>query len=190
MAWKPTIAVDFDGVIHSYTSGWKGPTTIFDGPTVGALQWLIETSEHFVLAVNSSRNKEGPEAVAAMKTWLVDHLVKAKLKKRPDAVAFVGTLQFPVGKPSANMYIDDRGFQFTGRWPTVEEMRSFKPQRGVKAEKRLSPEAIAFSGVAKDVLVLLNQMHEDGDGCELNGADHITCLACQAQRRLVDVARF
>lgn len=32
---KQTVVFDFDGVIHSYTSGWKGETIIPDPPVPG-----------------------------------------------------------------------------------------------------------------------------------------------------------
>ena len=32
---KGTIVFDFDGVIHSYTSGWKGENVIPDPPVPG-----------------------------------------------------------------------------------------------------------------------------------------------------------
>ena len=32
---KKTVVFDFDGVIHSYTSGWKGATVIPDPPVEG-----------------------------------------------------------------------------------------------------------------------------------------------------------
>ncbi len=34
---KPILCVDFDGVVHSYTSGWKGETVIPYPPVNGAL---------------------------------------------------------------------------------------------------------------------------------------------------------
>jgi hypothetical protein len=46
---KLTICVDFDGVLHSYASGWKGAGVVADGPVDGAIEWLNahrEAEEH------------------------------------------------------------------------------------------------------------------------------------------------
>ena len=36
----PLLCLDFDGVIHSFKSGWKGATNIPDPPVEGAIDWL------------------------------------------------------------------------------------------------------------------------------------------------------
>ena len=41
MKGKPTIVFDFDGVIHSYTSGWRGLEVIPD-PPVDGIREMIE----------------------------------------------------------------------------------------------------------------------------------------------------
>ena len=38
---KPILCLDFDGVIHSYTSGWKGARIILDPPVPGALDFIL-----------------------------------------------------------------------------------------------------------------------------------------------------
>lgn len=68
---KPILCLDFDGVIHSYTSGWKGPRNIPDPPVPGALEFIVElmTQEHFQLMIYSSRSRYFG-ARRAMKKWL------------------------------------------------------------------------------------------------------------------------
>ena len=69
---KPILCVDFDGVIHSYTSGWKGADVITDVPVKGALRWLWKATEWFDIHVYSARSKEfrGREA---MRAWMLEH---------------------------------------------------------------------------------------------------------------------
>ncbi len=42
---KPILCLDFDGVIHSYTSGWKGADVIPDPPVEGAMQFIWDATE-------------------------------------------------------------------------------------------------------------------------------------------------
>ena len=42
MDYKPTVVFDFDGVIHSYTSGWKGVAEIPDPPVPGIGEAIAE----------------------------------------------------------------------------------------------------------------------------------------------------
>lgn len=41
---KPILCVDFDGVIHSYASGWTKTDTVADDPVPGAIGWLYSAS--------------------------------------------------------------------------------------------------------------------------------------------------
>ena len=74
--WTPIICVDFDGVLHSYTSGWRGAGNIPDPPVDGALEWLIDAVEggKVQIAIYSSRSKD-PEGIKKTKN-------KAKSERR------------------------------------------------------------------------------------------------------------
>ena len=43
------LCLDFDGVIHSFTSGWRGAGIIPDPPVPGALDFIKDATGEFVL---------------------------------------------------------------------------------------------------------------------------------------------
>ena len=57
MSHKPILCLDFDGVLHSYRSGWQGPRTIPDPPVHGAIEFLAEAVHLFEVHIFSSRSK-------------------------------------------------------------------------------------------------------------------------------------
>ena len=138
---KKLIVVDFDGVIHSYVSGWKGATNIPDPPVQGALEWLKDVLEdsRFEVAILSSRSKE-EGGVQAMQVWLnrawIDHFGGPYVKAPPadgDPARDLGAacevmfaVQWPTEKPPAWLTIDDRAMHFQGIFPTMEAMVNFK----------------------------------------------------------------
>lgn len=124
---KPILCLDFDGVAHSYTSGWKGAAVIPDPPVPGLFDFLLKAALHFEIHIFSSRSgQEG--GINAMKAWFAQHLsMWASLP--PDAAAkqIETLLHFPTEKPPAFLGIDDRVLTFKGKWPTIETMSKFKP---------------------------------------------------------------
>ena len=68
---KPILCLDFDGVIHSYTSGWQGARSIPDMPVLGALEFIVEALNHFQVCIYSSRSRY-LGGKRAMKRWLWD----------------------------------------------------------------------------------------------------------------------
>ena len=62
---KPILCLDFDGVCHSYTSGWKGADVIPDEYVPGLFVFLFQAQKHFNIQVFSSRSHQpgGREAM-------------------------------------------------------------------------------------------------------------------------------
>src|SRR4051794_34872325 len=72
MAYTPTVAVDFDGVIHSYTSGWTGeiPT---DPPEPGSLEFINNLfDEGYAVVIYTTRAKT-PEGHIGVQEWLINN---------------------------------------------------------------------------------------------------------------------
>lgn len=110
---KQTVVFDFDGVIHSYTSGWKGATIIPDPPVPGIKEAIEKIRQIYNVVVVSSRCSS-PEGVTAIMDYLkVNGIVV------DDVV---------MEKPPAVVYIDDRAIRFNGD-PSdlLNQIVTFKP---------------------------------------------------------------
>lgn len=118
------ICIDFDGVLHSYCSGWKGVDVIPDPPVQDALEWLdsLIADPELKPVIYSSRSKS-PLGVRAMKNWLKKYGFKN-----------VDQLDFPSQKPPAYLTIDDRAICFSGEFPSLIAIKRFTPWNKVKKE--------------------------------------------------------
>lgn len=134
---KKDIVLDFDGVLHSYTSKWMEADFIPDPPVPGAIKFLkdlIYSKEYNVCIFSSRSHQDG--GIRAMKNWIKFWCLKELTLEEANGVTNYlfdyNSLtkkfeHFPVSKPSAFLSIDDRAMCFTGTFPSFEEINAFKP---------------------------------------------------------------
>lgn len=116
------LCLDFDGVLHSYISGWQGADVISDPPVKGAMEFLREAVEHFDVHIYSSRsNQRG--GIKAMREWLY----KWAPRHLPPPYDWLDRLYWPTEKPPAFIGIDDRVLTFRGRFPSMHTLDTFRP---------------------------------------------------------------
>ena len=122
-AFRPTICIDFDGVIHSYERGWQGGE-IYGTVVPGFFDWAAEAAKHFDLVVYSSRSKD-PDLRAKMADWLSWEWAAVEGRTSDPPWTFAHE------KPAAFLTIDDRAIRFDGRWDapelTPDAILAFKP---------------------------------------------------------------
>ena len=102
---KQTVIFDFDGVIHSYTSGWQGVTNIPDLPVEGIRDVIeeLKIAGYEVVVVSTRCYQEG--GIEAIKKYLNKH----------DIVVDRVTDE----KPPAVVTVDDRAICFDGDVTTL-----------------------------------------------------------------------
>lgn len=123
---KPILCLDFDGVCHSYTSGWKGATEIPDDAVPGLFEFLEQVAPHFDIQVFSQRS-ETREGIIAMQFWFEYQRRKWRANGGGKGFKEKIIITFPKTKPPATISIDDRAITFTGEWPDVETLKTFQP---------------------------------------------------------------
>jgi len=92
-----TIAFDFDGVLHSYVSGWTGPVPT-DPPVPGAVEAIHKYLDEGYSVVILTTRAETDEGLEGTKNWLRENGFP------PLTVTF--------HKVPAIAYIDDRAVHF------------------------------------------------------------------------------
>lgn len=103
-----TIAVDFDGVIHTYDRGWQDGE-IYGELVPGAREALSLLAQRFRLVVFTARYD-----LDAVRDWLkqkhIDQFFKDVTNKKPAAYA----------------YLDDRAIRFISWDQTLEELNGIQ----------------------------------------------------------------
>lgn len=100
MKYQPNVVLDFDGVIHSYVSGWQGVDVVPDPPVPLIDEEIkrIRAAGYRVVVV--STRCATPEGMGAVRRYLRENGIEV------DDVA--------VEKPPAKVYVDDRALLFDG----------------------------------------------------------------------------
>lgn len=103
-AMQHALCIDFDGVLHSYTSGWRGHDVVADDPMPGARKacWDLHKVGWRLYVHTSRMNLE------VIADWLGRHDFPPMILTRI--------------KPIAVAYIDDRAVRFEGNWDSVRKM--------------------------------------------------------------------
>lgn len=114
MGHKPTLCIDFDGVIHDYLEGWQDGS-IYGDVTPGFFEWASEAKQRFKLVIYSSRSKDAAQ-LEDMRRWLGE-----KIRDHLDMIACddliaLADFEFSGVKPPAFLTIDDRCVPFRGSW--------------------------------------------------------------------------
>ena len=113
---KKTVVFDFDGVIHSYTSGWQGEARISDPPVPGIQEALHRIHDAGYEVVVVSTRCKYIFGRMAIEDWLdmygMTVFVDKVCKEKPPAIA----------------YVDDRAICFDGHPETLlEKIEKFRP---------------------------------------------------------------
>ncbi len=111
--YKPTVVFDFDGVIHSYKSGWRGAGVIPDPVVPGVVDAIDHLRAHGYKVVVVSTRCASIEGMEAVKDYLAENLIAVD-----DVLA---------EKPPALCYVDDRAICFRGNaGKLVKQIETFK----------------------------------------------------------------
>ena len=109
------LAIDFDGVIHTFDKGWYDGTC-YGEPIEGSLEAIKKLSESYTIIIFTAKakpsrplvnGKTGPELV---EEWLTKHNVMQYVK------------EITSEKPRSQIYIDDKGYHFENWQDTLKHL--------------------------------------------------------------------
>jgi hypothetical protein len=128
--YRPTIAVDFDGCIHSYERGWQGGE-IYGTVVPGFFEWVFDAGYAFHVVIHSSRATR-PGHVPVMRSWLQEHYAAWRaIQPEPRRYPYHLGLEIVAAKPPAWITVDDRCIRFDGHWDELalrpDALLAFKP---------------------------------------------------------------
>ena len=108
------LAIDFDGVVHTFDKGWHDGTC-YGEPIEGSLEAIKALSEDWNIIIFSAKVRPDRPLVNGMTGY---ELVDEWLQKH-DVREYVSEITHE--KPRAKHYIDDKAIEFTNNWEQIRE---------------------------------------------------------------------
>jgi hypothetical protein len=113
------IAIDFDGVISDFTG--NRPFDNLNPPVTGAIEAIRSYQDAGLNVVIYTTRAGSLKEVNYISQWLrLYGLENRRIEK----------IDITNKKPPAIVYLDDRGWLFTGSFPTADEIKAFKTWKG------------------------------------------------------------
>tara|TARA_B100000035_G_C20935972_1_gene525249 strand:- start:478 stop:870 length:393 start_codon:yes stop_codon:yes gene_type:complete len=112
------IAIDFDGVVHTFDKGFHDGTCYGD-PIEGSLDSIRQLSKKYNIVIFTAKAKpsrplvDGKTGTELVREWLEKH----------DVMQYVE--EITAEKPRAFLYIDDKGYRFENWYDTMRFMEVF-----------------------------------------------------------------
>ena len=104
---KNNIAIDFDGVIHTFDKGWHDGTC-YGNPIEGSLEAIKKLSHHYNIIIFSAKLRPDRPLVGGKTGYeLVDEWLEYYNLKQ-----YITEITHE--KPRAKFYIDDKAIEFKG----------------------------------------------------------------------------
>jgi hypothetical protein len=118
---RKLIAVGFDGILHDNKPNGFSPNAleITNPPIKGALTWLtsVVKDTRFVVTIYSVRAKH-LDFEKTFRAWLRLHEVSEDV---------IMKITVSATKPPASVFVEECSWKFTGKFPKLDELYSFKP---------------------------------------------------------------
>ncbi len=117
---KKTICIDFDGVLHDYSEGFKGKDVFGDMVPDADVATKLLKDKGWTVIIYTTRPK-----TKKLEAWLSEHKIAYDyINENPDQPE-----DAKGGKIIADLYLDDRGMCFRGRWDEwmMREIAEFRP---------------------------------------------------------------
>ena len=113
-----TIAIDFDGVIHSFELGFHDGT-IYGTPINGSIDSIKQLSQHYNIVIYTAKAKKdrplinGKTGIELVWEWLKKYNIDSYIK------------EVTAEKPRCICYIDDKAIQFNNWKQAMNDLKKF-----------------------------------------------------------------
>lgn len=127
---KPTLSVDFYGVIQPRTSDDRSCFLADDPPIAGAFDWLARATDLFRVAVLCDRFGHpgvlGPMLMKGAVDWFAHHGFPAHLRIGTDPRGR-DPIYLAATPPPCHIMLGDRAVTFAGTFPDPAHLLDFRP---------------------------------------------------------------